>query len=292
MIVSASYRTDIPAFYGRWFMNRLAAGRCDVSNPYNGKTRSVSLRPGDMDGLVFWTKNIGPFMDPLREIHRRGLPFVVHYTINNYPAALERAVPGAGQSVGLFRSLSRSYGGRAAVWRYDPVVDSDLTPPGWHVANFATLAAALKGAADEVVVSFAQIYRKTRRNMDAAARGQGFAWGVPEPDAKQALAKDLAGIAADNNMRLTLCSQPALMVNGIGAARCIDGDRLSDVAGYPIAARIKGNRPGCLCSESRDIGAYDTCPMGCAYCYAVRDRGAAVANHRAHDPEAASLSGG
>ena len=273
-------------------MNRLEAGRCDISNPYSGKSHAVSLIPGDVDGLVFWTKNIGPFMDNLGAIRRRGLSFVVHYTINNYPAALERSVPESGQSVELFRSLSRSYGGRAAVWRYDPVVDSDLTPPGWHLANFGRLAGALRGATDEVVVSFAQIYRKTRRNLDAAARGRDFVWNDPEPAAKQALLRELATIAADNDMRLTLCSQPELMVNGIGAASCIDGKRLSDVANHPIAAKIKGNRPGCLCSESRDIGAYDTCPMGCAYCYAVRDRAAARDNHRAHDPEATSLSGG
>ena len=93
MIVSASYRTDIPAFYGRWFMNRLDAGSCGVLNAYNGKTHSVSLQRQDVDGLVFRTKNIGPFLEPLQEIHRRGLPFVVQYTINGYPAALEQSIP-------------------------------------------------------------------------------------------------------------------------------------------------------------------------------------------------------
>lgn len=108
MIVSASYRTDIPAFYGRWFMRRLESGGCDVTNPYNGKTYSVSLRCDEVDGFVFWTKNIGPFLHPLREIHRRGLPFVIHYTINGYPAALERSVPDAEQSVNLLKTLSNS----------------------------------------------------------------------------------------------------------------------------------------------------------------------------------------
>lgn len=291
MIVSASYRTDIPAFYGPWFMNRLDEGSCNVPNPYGGKAYRVSLQPNDMDGLVFWTKNIGPFVDPLSEIHRRGLPFVVHYTINGYPAALERSVPDPEQSIRLLRKLSNSYGARAMVWRYDPIIESDLTPPDWHMANFSRLAAALRGTIDEVVVSFAQIYQKTRRNLDAAARIQGFVWSDPDPGKKETLTKRLAGIAADNGMRLTICSQPSLLVNGIGAAKCIDTDRLSDVANRRISSKSKGNRPGCLCSESRDIGAYDSCPMGCAYCYAVRNRDTAQINHKAHNPGGARLSG-
>jgi hypothetical protein len=283
MIISASYRTDIPAFYGSWFMNQLEAGFCDVTNPYNGKPYRVSLAPDAVDGFVFWSKNIAPFLDPLAELHRRHLPFVVQYTITGYPAALERSVPAGEQSVTLLKSLAKSYGSRAVVWRYDPIVDSDLTPYDWHVANFRTLATALRGATDEVVTSFAQIYRKTRRNLDAAAQAHGFSWTDPDPDKKETLAEQLADIAAANHMRLTICSQPSLMVNGIGAAKCIDGARLSDVANKPISAKTKGNRPGCLCSVSRDIGSYDSCPMGCAYCYAVRDRDAAVRNHAGHE---------
>jgi hypothetical protein len=85
-------------------------------------------------------------------------------------------------------------------------------------------------------------------------------------------------------MRLTLCTQPALATKGIGPARCVDAERLSDVAGRPIAAREKGNRPGCLCAESRDIGDYDSCTHGCVYCYAVASRSAAQRRRRAHDP--------
>ena len=130
---------------------------------------------------MFWTKNIGPFLEPLQEIHRRGPPFVVQYTINAYPAALERSIPSPERSVKLLISLSNSYGTRAAVWRYDPIIESDLTQFDWHLANFGRLATALRGATDEVVVSFAQIYQKTRRNLDAAARSQGFVRADPNP---------------------------------------------------------------------------------------------------------------
>jgi len=101
----------------------------------------------------------------------------------------------------------------------------------------------------------------------------------------------LAAVALDQGMAPTLCSQPELLGPGLGEARCIDAERLADVAQRPIAARESGNRPGCRCALSRDIGAYDTCPHGCVYCYAVADRDRAVANFREHDPEAEMLGG-
>ncbi len=289
MIVSASYRTDIPAFYGPWFMDRLSDGLCRVANPYGGKDYTVSLRREDVDGFVFWTKNAEPFLDALAEVGRRGFPFFLQVTVNGYPGALERSVPVMERSVAVMKSLAETYGPRATVWRYDPLVVTDLTPPDWHIANFAALARSLHGACDEVVISFAQIYRKTRRNLQRAARAHGFAWRDPAPEEKISLAERLAQIAADHGMRLTICSQPALLVNGILPARCIDVARLSDVAGRTITAKRKGNREGCLCSESRDIGAYDTCPMGCVYCYAVSSRNAAQKRRQNHSANEITL---
>lgn len=283
MIVSASYRTDIPAFYGDWFMNRLAAGHCRVANPYGGKDYIVSLRPEDVDGFVFWTKNLAPFLASLSDLAGRALPFVVHYTINGYPRALEASVTDPSQAVEHMRRLADDFGPRVAVWRYDPILLTSLTPADWHIEAFAALAGRLAGATDEAVVSFAHIYAKTKRNLVKAARGGRFDWRDPEAAEKRDLIARLAAIARDHAMQLTICSQPALQSEGTSAARCIDATRLSDVADRPIGARVKGNRPGCLCHESRDIGAYDTCPHGCVYCYAVRHRALAQRNFRAHD---------
>lgn len=289
MIVSASYRTDIPAFYGDWFRNRLIAGSCRVANPYGGPDYEVPLTGPDVDGFVFWTKNVGPFLPVLSALRDAGQPFVVHYTITGYPTALEQAVTDAGRAAAHCRALSDRYGPRSVVWRYDPILVTDLTPVDWHRDTFQRLSGALAGSCDEVVTSFAQFYRKTRRNLDLAAQQRGFGWRDPGKDEKQALLGDLAVIAAGHGMALTLCTQPELDVAGIAASRCIDAGRLSDVADRPIRSRTKGNRPGCLCAESRDIGAYDTCPHGCVYCYAVRRRDAARRSFKAHDPAAARL---
>ncbi|MFQ5775967.1 MAG: DUF1848 domain-containing protein [Kiloniellaceae bacterium] len=285
MIVSASYRTDVPAFYAEWFRRRLDEGSCRVVNPYGGQPYEVPLTGPAVDGFVFWTRNIGPFRDTLAEVAARGLPFVVQYTVTGYPRALETSVSNAERSIALIRDLAGAYGPRAVVWRYDPLLATSLTPPAWHRRTFARLARALAGAVDEVVFSFAQIYEKTRANLSRAALRHGFTWDDPPDEAKRALLSELAGLAADFGLTPTLCAQPHLLAPGLEPARCIDAARLAEAAGHPIAARTKGNRPGCLCAESRDIGAYDTCPHGCVYCYAVRRPDLAKRNHRRHDPD-------
>lgn len=285
MIVSASYRTDIPAFYADWFLARLREGRCRVANPYGGRPSEVSLRREDADGFVFWTRNARPFAAALREVTEREFPFMVQFTLLGYPRTIDASVIDTGNAVAQIRELARRYGPRAVVWRYDPVVVTSITDVDWHRANFRTIADALAGATDEAVVSFMAPYRKTRRNLDAAAARAGFDWSDPDVRTKRTLLMDLARIASERSMRLTLCSQPELLTEGIEGARCVDAERLSDLAGYRIVGRTKGNRAGCLCTESRDIGAYDTCPHGCAYCYAVRSPVTAKRLYRRHDKE-------
>ena len=142
----------------------------------------------------------------------------------------------------------------------------------------------MDGVTTEVVISYTHFYRKTRRNLDRAAGQRGFTWTDEIPQFKRDLTIDLAAIARTHGMRLSVCSQQAFMSGRVQAARCIDAKRLSHVAGYQIGGREKGNRPGCMCHESRDIGEYDTCPHGCVYCYAVDQRSRAQVRYRTHDP--------
>lgn len=290
MIVSASYRTDIPAFHGDWFRMRLRAGYCLVASPYGGKPYRVALTAEAVDGFVFWTRNAGPFLPALQEVQARGMPFIVQYTATGYGRALERATLSAEGAIAQMRALAATYGRRSVVWRYDPILFAGAMDADWHRANFRRMAAALAGTVDEAVVSILSPYRKAARNLDRMTQRTGLAWQVPDPGQSAALLADLAEIAEGCGMRLTLCAQPDRLTAGVSPAACIDAARLSDVAGRDITARTKGNRPGCLCAESRDIGAYDTCPHGCAYCYAVADHDKARRAHRAHDPAAESLS--
>ena len=213
----------------------------------------------------------------------------MQFTLTGYPRALESSVIPIVEAVAQLRELRRRFGPRAAVWRYDPIVFGAGMDPVAHATGFAALAEALAGSVDEVVLSVMTPYRKSRRNLDRAGHRHGFAWYDPPIEEKRALLARLAEIAAEHGLAPALCSQPELLFPGLGEARCIDAERLSDVAQRPIAAKESGNRLGCRCALSRDIGAYDTCPHGCVYCYAVADRDRAVANFRKHDPDAAML---
>ncbi len=289
MIVSASYRTDVPAFYSQWFLRRLEEGFALVRNPYSAHVYRVDLRPRRVTGFVFWTRNFGPLLEHLERLRAFGRPFVVQFTITNYPRAIEPAVIPAEKAVAQMHRLAREVHELCPVWRYDPVLTTSLTPAEFHIENFARLAAALEGATNEVVTSFAQIYAKSRRNLDAAARKHGFEWSDPPGGAKLELAARLAAVARRHGMKLTVCSQPDYLAPGAEEARCVDARRLASISGEPLSAPQKGNRPGCACHESRDIGEYDTCPHGCLYCYAVRRRRIALARYRAHDPASPSL---
>ncbi len=300
MIISASYRTDIPAFYGDWFLRRVAAGSALFRNPFGGVMVEVSLRSEHVDGIVFWTRNFGPLMDHFAPIQNRNWPFIIQYTLTGYPRILESSVIDEETATAQVRALAGKFGKRVAVWRYDPIVITDYTDEQWHRQTFGRLARCLQGCVDEVVVSFVEPYQKTRRNLNRMMAATGVVWRQLPDDEKLALLRDLAPIAVENGMTLTLCAQPGLVKaqrtgtdsteRYISPARCIDVYRLSDVAGRPITAKQKGNRPGCLCAQSRDIGVYDTCPHGCVYCYAVQDRKRAKVAFSRHDPSSPMLA--
>src|SRR5581483_10454096 len=175
MIISASYKTDLPAFYGAWFINRLHAGYCKMVNSYGRQIYTIDLSPDAVDGFVFWTKNIGPFLKYLPEIEKRGYPFIVQHTINGYPRELESRVIDYSRTIEHMKALA-DYGPDVAIWRYDPILFSSLTSVDWHKRNFAFLASKLEGTTNEVVVSFAQLYKKTKRNIEQASKEQGFTW--------------------------------------------------------------------------------------------------------------------
>ena len=290
MIISASYRTDIPAFYGEWFENRLAAGSCLVKNPYGGKPYRVALGPEAAEAFVFWTRNPKPFLPVLKRLEQAARPFVLQFTITGYPRALEPGVLAWQDALDQVRQLAQAFGPRAVVWRYDPIFLSDLTPAAWHRQNFRRLAECLAESVDEVVFSFAQIYAKTRRNSDRAGRAQGFSWSDPDETEKGQILRDLAETARSLGLTPSLCAQPALLTPPLQAARCIDRARLIARGAGRLKARERGNRPGCLCAEARDIGAYDSCAQGCVYCYAVADPARAKRRLQDHDPGSAALA--
>jgi hypothetical protein len=192
------------------------------------------------------------------------------------------------KSVDAVKQLAERQGSRVVSWRYDPIMFTSATPSQFHIDTFTRIADALYGFVDEVVISFMQLYRKTDFNLRKMSRELGNPWWDPNLEVKRLLAAELADLAKERGMMLRICSQPELITTQ-SPARCIDSQRLADLAGRPLRVKTQGNRPGCECAASRDIGEYDTCPHGCVYCYAVRSFDRAVGRFKAHDPSSPYL---
>src|SRR5260370_2072594 len=131
MIISASYKTDIPAFYGEWFTHRLHACYCKMVNPYSQQVYTIGLTPENVDGFVFWTKNIGPFLKHLQVVREMGYPFIVQHTITGYPRELEYRVINSTRTLQHMQELPGTYRPHAAARRYAPIAISSFTPYTW-----------------------------------------------------------------------------------------------------------------------------------------------------------------
>ena len=137
MIISASRRTDIPAFYSEWMLHRLKAGYCTVANPFNrNQVSRISLRPEDVDAIVFWTRNPRPLMRYIPELDSQGYRYYFQFTILGYPREIDPKSPTAAAAVQTFHELSERLGPTRVIWRYDPIVFTGLTPPAFHRENF------------------------------------------------------------------------------------------------------------------------------------------------------------
>ncbi|MFB3827758.1 MAG: DUF1848 domain-containing protein [Bryobacteraceae bacterium] len=281
-IVSASRRTDIPAFYAPWFLNRLRAGFCEVFNPFGGGLRRVSLLPGECAGFVFWTRHAAPLAPALVPIERAGFRFYFQYTITGYGPPLETRNPETQVAVRTFRMLADRISPGRVHWRYDPLVLSSATPAEYHLRRFERLARELEGATRRCYFSFVDYYGKTRRNL---ARIAGAAFTDPAAEQRVELVAKLDALAAAHGITLYSCCEPELAGGRVQPARCVDSELLGLGSGF----RARPTREGCGCVESVDIGAYDTCRFGCAYCYATSSREAAARRAAAHDSETPAL---
>lgn len=290
MVISASRKTDIPAFYGDWMLNRLDEGYSVMRNSFTRQPKRVSLAREDVDAFVFWTKNPKPFVPALSEIARRGFPFYMHVTVTGYGPPMERSVASWGSVVQCCRRIIDTYGPRTVAWRYDPIVVTEAMTPRWHEENFARIADSFVGISDEVATSFVEPYRKVRQNLDRLTASTGVRWRDPDLEQKSRLIRRLSELASERGMLLRVCSQPQV-ADGLPEGCCIDPVRLRDVGAILVAPRHAPTRAGCNCIQSIDIGEYDTCPQGCAYCYANLDQETAARNLKEHDRTSSCLDG-
>ena len=294
MIISASRRTDIPAFYSEWFANRVRERYVLVRNPFNYRqVKRVSLAPGDVEAIVFWTRNAEGLLPHLPMLDSLGYAYYFQYTITGYPRALERSVPTAAAAIETFEKLSDRIGPHRVIWRYDPVLVSNVLDIAGHKRLFATLAGQLQGRTKRVAISFADFYKKTERNLGAVP-GLICRDIVADPPALIELAAFMASVASSCGLEIQTCSEKQDL-SGLGIARgkCVDDGILRSAFGIsPSGEKDKGQREECGCVKSVDIGAYNTCLHGCVYCYATFNGKISARNAAAHDPSSPFLIGG
>ena len=301
MIISASRRTDIPAFYAQWFINRIRAGFCEVPNPFNrGQVSRISLLPEDVDVIAFWTRNPRPLLPYLDELERRGYRYYFQYTLLGYPPEIDINGPASQASLLTFRELAQRVGPGRVIWRYDPIVLTQITPPAYHRQAFARLAGSLEGFTGRSVISLMDDYPKIRGRLAEMAR-QGSSLLPVSMDGKDLegelpewlgdLLRELAEIAQTHQMEMLSCAEEAdFRPFGILPGKCIDDGYIERLFGIDVThSKDPGQRSACGCVVSKDIGMYDSCLFGCRYCYATTSFRRARANYLRHDPEAPSL---
>ena len=163
MILSVSRRTDIPAFYWEWFLNRVQAGFVDVRNPMNvHQVSRINIRPEVVDCIVFWTKNAGNVIQHLDQLKEYNYYF--QYTINPYNKLIEENVPTKKNIIENFRALSDKISSKRVIWRYDPILLTDNINIEYHLRYFEELAKRLQGYTQRCVISFVDLYKKTVSN--------------------------------------------------------------------------------------------------------------------------------
>lgn len=293
MIISASRRTDIPAFYARWFMNRIRAGYCTVPNPFNPRQVSrVSLATGDVEAVVFWSRNPHPMIPFLDELDTCGYRYIFYFTILNNPRLLDANTPAIENSVRTFRELSDRLGPSRVIWRYDPIVLSNVTDLQFHRRNFASIARSLRGYTNRCIISPVHIYRKSLQRLRALTE-QGLAIDGEDASKIAVLLPFLADTAGQTEMELFSCAQATDFSDcRIKAGKCIDADYLSEV--FRVDMKIEKDRyqrKYCGCDVSKDIGMYDSCLFDCRYCYATSSHERARKNYLQHDAHSPSLLG-
>lgn len=289
--MSISRRTDIPAWFTPWLLQRIRAGFVMVRNPRNLQhVMRVSLKAEDVVAVVFWSRDYAKLIPHLSEFDDRDLRPCFHLTLTGYGPPLERNVPAAGAVLNQFEQLAARYGRDRVIWRYDPIVLGTGHDVAAHVARFEELATHLSTMTARCVVSFLDLYPSTQRAIDQLARQTGERFPAPSVFDRARLAQSLVSIGAAFGIKVSACCEPGLVEHGVGRARCIDPDLIRSFArNQRFVAKEAPTRRGCGCVLARDIGAYHTCAHGCVYCYANSSPEEAIANARAAQPTANCL---
>lgn len=284
MIINTGMRTDIPAFYSQWFVNRLKEGYVYTRNPYYPtQVTKYTLSPEVVDLIVFCTKNPAPMLKHMDTLKPYGQYWFV--TITPYGTDIEPHVPPKETVMADFQKLSRIVGTDSMGWRYDPILISDIYTLERHIYDFEKMAETLAGYTHTCVISFIDLYKKVQTNFPQAKR--------VSREERLTLGKEFVRIAAKFDMTIRPCAEGTeLSAYGADCGGCMTL-RTFETALHKklIPPKIISQRAECACLLGKDIGQYDTCAHLCKYCYANTNADAVRQNMQMHRPDSPFLVG-
>lgn len=275
MIINTGCRTDIPAFYSKWLINRIRSGYVMVRNPYNPKqVTKYTLNPNVVDCLAFCTKNPEPILKYLDELNKyRQFWFV---TITPYKKDIEPNVPDKEKVIESFKKLSKYVGINSIAWRYDPIFINNEFTVSKHIESFKKIAEKLKGYTKDCTISFLDLYEKVKRN----------APDIKPPSKKEQIeiAKAFVKIGKENDITIHGCCEGNFLSEyGVDCKGCMSQEIVEKSIGTTLNPPKKKNiREGCNCLMGNDIGSYDSCGHLCKYCYANSNKRLVKENMKKH----------
>lgn len=284
MIINTGCRTDIPAFYSKWLINRIREGYGLVRNPYyKEQVTKYSLSPDVVDCLAFCTKNPEPMLQYLDELDKYKQYWFV--TITPYGKDIETVVPSKEKVIESFKKLSKHIGINSIGWRYDPIFIGNEFDVKKHIECFEKIARSLKDYTRNCTISFLDLYEKVKRNAPDIR--------PPRREEQIEIAKCFSRIGKENNMTIHSCCEKTYLAEyGLKCNGCMSQEIVEKSIGYVLnPPKIKNIREDCNCLMGNDIGAYNTCGHLCKYCYANANKNLVIENMKKHNENSPFLIG-
>ena len=285
MILQTGMRTDIPAFYSEWFVNRIKEGYVYTRNPYHpSQVTKYLINPDVVDLIGFCTKNPSPMFPYMDLLKPYGQYWFV--TITPYGKEIEPYVPDKERVLDDFISLSQMTGADSCGWRYDPIFISETYTVDRHLADFEHMAEKLAGYTHSCVISFIDLYEKTKRNFPEVRK--------VTKEERLTLGKEMIRIGKKYDITIRPCAEgDELESYGADCSGCVTQSIYEKAmkGRLLIPKSVKSQRTECACVFGRDIGQYNTCGHLCRYCYANADKESVRRNMRQHDPRSPFLIG-
>ena len=282
MILNVSGRTDIVAFYSKWFMNRYKEGYLDVRNPFNKKLVS-RIYFSDVDLIMFCTKNPIPIIDKIKEINK---PILFHITLTPYNKDIEPNVIDKTKIIEGIKKLSKIIGIDNIYVRYDPIIINDKYNIDYHIKAFNKLCSLLNGYVKRIIISFLDEYKNVKENRNI------LKYKILTDNDYKLIGEYFSKIALNNGMTVQTCFEDRNLVEyGLIEGECLSHELAYKLTGKSYKSWTARKERKCNCVQMVDIGVYNSCKHFCKYCYANYNEKEVINNYKNHNPNSSLLIG-